>query len=81
MRYSVERVGDFVEITVADSGPGVPEEIRSRIFEPFFTTKETGVGLGLVICRRIASEHRGRLELSPGPGGAEFVLSLPIHQP
>lgn len=81
VRYSVERVGDFVEITVADSGPGVPEEIRSRIFEPFFTTKETGVGLGLVICRRIASEHRGRLELNPGPGGAEFVLSLPIHQP
>jgi signal transduction histidine kinase/ligand-binding sensor domain-containing protein len=69
-----------VQIRVADSGPGVPRELRSKIFEPFFTTKEVGqgLGLGLSICREIIVAHGGSLELDDGYAeGACFVISLP----
>ncbi len=62
----------------ADSGPGVPPELRDRIFDPFFTTKSTGTGLGLAIASRIITAHRGRLTLSSPPGGgAVFTVALP----
>ena len=69
-----------VQIRVADSGPGVPRELRSKIFEPFFTTKDVGhgLGLGLSICREIIVAHGGSLELDDGYAeGACFVVSLP----
>ena len=70
--------GNAVVIKVADSGPGVPEEIRERIFEPFFTTKSTGTGLGLSISRRIVAENGGSLEVGRSRlGGAEFRVILP----
>ena len=73
------RVGDKVEVTIADSGPGVPEALRSRIFEPFFTTKgETrGTGLGLAISNEIALEHGGSIELRDSGRGAAFCVVLP----
>ncbi len=75
------REGNAVVVTVADSGPGVPEELREKIFEPFFTTKHAGTGLGLSISRRIASEHGGSLEVGKGRlGGAEFRVVLPIGE-
>ena len=70
-----------VFISVADNGPGVPEDILPRIFDPFFTTKEEGrgTGLGLPICRRIAEDHGGTLTCAAAPGGgAVFTLELPI---
>ena len=73
-------VGDVVEISVRDDGPGVPEALRHRIFDPFFTTKgpERGTGLGLSIAFDIVREHGGVLELRPTPdGGACFVAHLP----
>lgn len=73
---------ETVEIRVADSGPGVPEALRSRVFEPFFTTKEVGVGtgVGLAFCHRIVTAHGGRLTLHNGPeGGAIFTVALPIR--
>lgn len=78
LSFSARKNDDDVEITVRDTGPGVPDELRERIFEPFFTTRETGVGLGLVISRRIANEHHGTLELQPQSAGASFVLRLPV---
>lgn len=71
----------LLEIRVADRGPGVTPELRSRIFEPFYTTKEVGegLGLGLSICREIMIGHGGTLELDETyRDGACFVLSLPV---
>ncbi|MDX1423989.1 MAG: PAS-domain containing protein, partial [Kiloniellales bacterium] len=71
---------DQLEITVSDTGPGIPEDIRSRIFEPFFTTKSFGVGtgIGLAVSLGIVQSHGGSLEASDAPdGGARFTLRLP----
>ncbi len=67
-----------VVLTVEDTGPGVPPELRARIFEAFFTTKPAGVGtgLGLAVSSRIIEEAGGRFELAEGPG-AKFVITLP----
>ncbi len=70
--------GKRLELEVADSGPGIPEEIGPRIFEPFFTTKSEGTGLGLAIVSRIAEAHGGRIEMMNCPeGGAAFTICLP----
>ena len=69
-----------VWLRVADTGPGVPAEVRSQIFEPFFTTKAEGVGtgLGLSVSRSMVREHGGDLVLEKADDGAAFRLSLPI---
>ncbi len=68
----------MVEIGVEDSGPGVPEEMRSRVFEPFFTTKAKGSGLGLPIVHAIVQQHGGAVSVEDArEGGARFVVRLP----
>jgi len=67
-----------VVIEIADEGPGVPEDLRSRIFEPFFTTHDDGSGLGLATVSRIVEAHRGSIELKcPEGGGSRFIVRLP----
>jgi two-component system sensor kinase FixL len=69
--------GQAVELCVSDTGHGIPPELLSRIFEPFYTTKESGMGMGLSICRTIVNEHRGALTAENRPeGGATFRISL-----
>jgi two-component system sensor histidine kinase HydH len=71
--------GANVELAVADSGPGVPPELRRRVFEPFFTTRAEGVGLGLAIARQIVEAHGGVIDVdSSASGGARFWVRLPI---
>jgi signal transduction histidine kinase len=71
----------FVRIDVADSGPGIAEDVREKIFEPFFTTKEGkgGTGLGLAVCSGIVKEHDGWIEVDAGAhGGTVFRVFLPV---
>ena len=81
IQLTTEARDDWVRLTVEDSGPGVPAEIRGRVFDPFFTTKspDEGSGLGLSICQRVVAEVGGKiwLEDSEALGGAKFVVELP----
>ena len=71
-----------LELEVADSGPGLTEEVRRRAFEPFFTTKSTGTGLGLAIVYRVAEAHGGDVRAGNCPeGGAAFTLRIPQRSP
>lgn len=76
---------EFVEIAVADRGPGLPAEIASHLFEAFRSTKRNGMGLGLTICKSIAEAHGGTLRYEPNAGGGtifRFTLpSLPKNVP
>ncbi len=76
-------LGDHVEVTVVDDGPGIPQAIIERVFEPFFTTKDVGdgSGLGLDISRRIVERHGGRIHVTSRPGRTIFTVTLPIRSP
>jgi len=68
-----------VEISIADTGPGIPKEDWERVFQPFVTTKEGGTGLGLTISRRIAEEHGGGIRVHSRLGrGSIFTVFLPV---
>ena len=70
-----------VQISVADTGTGIPEENLSKIFEPYFTTKETGTGLGLTLVFKIVKEHQGEISVKSHKGkGTVFIITLPIPQ-
>ncbi len=70
-----------VEIEIADSGEGFPQDARQRAFEPFYTTKQTGTGLGLAIVDRVAEAHGGRVTALNCPeGGAAVTISLPYRR-
>jgi signal transduction histidine kinase len=68
-----------VIVRVVDTGHGIPSEVMARIFDPFFTTKDVGqgTGLGLDIARRIVQRHNGAIDVTTGPSGTEFRVTLP----
>ena len=73
--------GNFVEVSVSDSGEGIPPEVAANIFQPYFTTKDKGTGLGLAICQDIIQEHGGSLLADSTPGrGSTFTIQLPLGQ-
>jgi signal transduction histidine kinase len=70
--------GEFVEVVVSDTGPGIPSDQQPHIFVPFYTTKQKGTGLGLAICQRIVKNHGGSISvLSKVSEGTSFVIRLP----
>src|SRR5262249_15162423 len=79
VRIGVSASPDAVELSVVDSGSGIPPEIRSRIMEPFFTTKELGkgTGLGLSVSKGLAEANRGTLRYDDQAPHTRFVLRLP----
>ena len=73
----VDRDGEGVVVTIADHGPGIPEDLRQRVFEPYFTTKRDGTGLGLALVRQTVETHHGTITFSETPGGgATFSIVL-----
>ncbi len=81
--FQTRREGDNALLSICDTGPGIPDDIRLRIFEPFFTTKPgTGTGLGLWITHSIVVKHRGTIEVEShsDPHGTIFHLCLPLAE-
>ncbi len=71
---------EFLTVMIADTGPGIPEEVRERIFDPFFTTKEHGTGLGLSISYGIVEQHGGNITVESTLGkGSTFTVQLPLQ--
>ena len=74
--------GDWIEIRVSDTGPGVPKEIQDKIYDPFFTTKAVGKGTGQGLAISfdvIVNKHKGKIFLDQQNGsGATFVVRLPV---
>ncbi|MGD1075253.1 MAG: HAMP domain-containing sensor histidine kinase, partial [Thermodesulfovibrionales bacterium] len=70
----------WIEVSVADTGPGIPHDIVDKIFDPFFTTKPVGegTGLGLSICHRIVEEHNGSIDVESEIGvGTTIIIRFP----
>ncbi len=80
LTVSTARLGDRVEISVGDNGPGLPETVRTRLFQPFVTTKPSGMGVGLSVCRTIVEAHGGELRAEDLPGGGT-VFRLTVARP
>lgn len=83
LRFITDYNGLYIEILVADDGPGIPAEQLPKVFDPFFTTGEPGhgVGLGLYIVQEIVSEHDGCLAISSRPGkGTQVIILLPCRE-
>jgi signal transduction histidine kinase len=76
VRLSSEDVGDRVRIVVADTGPGIPIEVRDQLFEPFITSKEAGTGLGLSIVKRIVESHGGEVLVDSDANGTRISFTL-----
>ena len=75
LRNAAER--PQVEVSISDTGPGIPDDIRDRIFEPFFTTKKGGTGIGLAIVKRIITAHKGSISVTSIPGVTVFRVHFP----
>jgi signal transduction histidine kinase len=78
------RQDDYVYVSVGDTGPGVPEQLRKRVFEPFFTTKPVGEGTGLgldISYRIVVNGHGGDIKLTSQPGDTRFTVCLPVAEP
>jgi two-component system sensor kinase FixL len=77
LRISSHILGELIEVAVADTGPGISEDVAQRLFHPFVTTKETGMGIGLSISRTIIESHGGRITAERNQdGGATFRFTL-----
>ncbi len=84
LELAVRSAGDGVQISVADTGPGISPEVRQHLFDPFYSGREAGRGLGFGLskCWRIARLHGGQVDVScPNAGGATFTITVPAATP
>jgi two-component system sensor kinase FixL len=81
LRIVTRRGGEFVTVSVTDTGSGLDEGVADKLFQPFITSKQAGMGVGLSICRTIVEAHRGRIWFeSPKEGGTAFHFTLPVAE-
>jgi len=72
---------EWIQLSIQDSGVGIPPADMDKLFDPFFSTKDGGIGLGLSISHRIIDQHHGKIEVESAPGkGTRFTIWLPIEQ-
>lgn len=84
LTIGTRRDDEFATVTVHDTGPGIPADVKDRVFEPFFTTKPIGHGTGLgldIAWRIVVNKHRGYLKVVSEPGSTTFVVRLPLEGP
>ena len=83
LTLDIVQEGNYIKVSVTDSGKGIPPEVMPKIFAPFFTTKPPGEGsgLGLDIVRKIIDKHRGKIEVASVPGKTTFMVALPVNLP
>ncbi len=80
VEVSLHSDSNYIELTVADNGPGIAPEHQAQIFDPFFTQRKGGVGLGLAVVRQIVQAHQGDIQVQTSVlGGAAFVIRLPYR--
>jgi signal transduction histidine kinase len=79
-KEQLKKSGDWIRISISDTGKGISQKDLHRVFDPFFTTKGSkGTGLGLSICQRIMEDHRGKIEIESGKeAGTICSLYFPI---
>jgi PAS domain S-box-containing protein len=79
LTISTKENGEFLEVEIADTGSGMPQEVKDKVFEPLFTTRAKGIGLGLAVCKSIVDRHEGHIEVSSKLGkGTTFNIKLPL---
>ncbi|KXK25217.1 MAG: two-component sensor kinase [Candidatus Brocadia sinica] len=71
----------IIRVTIADTGPGIPQEFFQKIFEPFYTTKQTGTGLGLSIVKKKLEDMEATIHAESNGNGASFVINFPLNEP
>jgi signal transduction histidine kinase len=81
LQIDVSVQNHYAVVSITDSGPGIPDDIKPKIFEPFFTTKPAGdgCGLGLDIVKNIIDKHDGKITVTTKPGKTTFNVYLPIN--
>jgi len=81
LTIKTERDGEFVQVTISDDGPGIPENVLPNIFDPFYTTKPMGkgTGMGLEVVQRIIYQHNGSVKVKSQPGQTHFTVCFPLN--
>jgi len=80
LRVAVDKDGSDLVWTVADSGPGIPAEVKHRLFELFATARKGGTGLGLAIVKKVVDDHHGTIRCESTPRGTTFTIRVPMSR-